>query len=265
MPADKPAGPPPTMARSYARRLASRWRPSLRARSSLVGSSRWVPSPKTTVGMVRPPPCPSSTNRMPSALSSMSTHSKGTRCSARNRLARLQSGHQGAPYTVMSAMPNPPESVQGVEDGGQVVELAQKALDDVAVLIDDDHRRWRRDVVGRTDLRVRVVDAAVGNRVVVVKCDGRCVVVADIHAQENDSACGVLRVELVEVGLRRAAGTAPRRPEIEHHGMALNRRPGKLRAGDGRGVDGRRQARPARRTRAIGEALLQAARRQGRD
>src|SRR6202165_4021459 len=201
MAADNPAGPPPTMARSYARRLASRWRPSLRARSSLVGSSRWVPSPKTTVGMVRPPPCPSSTSRMPSALSSMSTHSYGTRCSARNRLARLQSGHQGAPYTVMSATSCPHRSVQGVQAVGDAVELAQKALDDVAVLIDDDHRRRRGHVIGRTDLLVPVVEAAVGNRIVMVERDGRRVVIAHVDPQEDDSPRGVLRVELVEVGL----------------------------------------------------------------
>src|ERR1700680_1811531 len=228
MAADKPAGPPPTMARSYARRLASRWRPSLCARSSLVGSSRWVPSPKTTVGMVHPPPCTPSTSRMPSALSSMSTHSKGTRCSARNRLARLQSGHQGAPYTVMSAMPSPHEAVQRVEEVGPADDCAEEALDDVAVLVDDDHRRRRRDVVRGADLLVGIIDAAVGNRVVMVVRASGGGVVAHVDPNEHDPARGVLRVELVDVWLLRAAGAAPRGPEVKHHGMASDGCPGKL-------------------------------------
>lgn len=56
------------------------------------------------VGIVRPPFWSSSTKRRPSASSSISIHSYGTRCSARNFLERLQSGHHGAPYTFMSAI-----------------------------------------------------------------------------------------------------------------------------------------------------------------
>ena len=79
-----PAGPPPRMRRSYADRAARSWSPSFSASSAFDGSRRWVPSPKTIVGIVRPPPLDSSTKRRPASSRSMATHENGIRCSVRN-------------------------------------------------------------------------------------------------------------------------------------------------------------------------------------
>src|SRR5437899_11280567 len=81
------------------------------------------------VGMICAPSFFSWTNAAPSGLWSMSTQSNAIRCSERNCLERLQSGHQGAPYTVISAIgrssgdppvassPGGPSPVQSDPDG----------------------------------------------------------------------------------------------------------------------------------------------------